>query len=483
MLAAPGTHLIATLPSLLQYWPYALPAAILAVFVVFQEIRISRHLDRQQAFLRETREEISQQQVLFEERAASLFREVQSLRDSLRTREKPSREKMGGVVVGEELDRVGAREIKLDFNPPAAAARYADADQVAGEFTRLFGGSGPETLGNLIAATYRTKIFYATDREQEVDEEGRYSYSAERSHEEGLHLGTCEVSIPVDHERGKLERPHWWKLEFHEDPLKHVVLLEITPLATDTFFTKLQERITPKGNPKGPKEDVLVFIHGFDVTFEEGARRTAQLAHDLDFKGAPVLYSWPSGGNLGRYPADEATIGWVAPHLKSFLNDLALKSQAAVVHLVAHSMGNRALLQVLHELSLSHATSRFRQVVLTAPDIDTGEFLQIANAIQSTADRITLYASSKDRALAASKKVHKYPRAGEAGENLVVVPGIDTIDATKVSTDFLCHSYFSKERTVITDISYLVKKGLAPNERYGLEERPHRAGPYWEFAE
>ena len=51
-----------------------------------------------------------------------------------------------------------------------------------------------------------------------------------------------------------------------------------------------------------------------------------------------------------------------------------------------------------------------------------------------TADRVTLYASSSDEALALSKQVHGYPRAGESGDQLVVVPGIDTIDVSAVNT-------------------------------------------------
>ena len=77
------------------------------------------------------------------------------------------------------------------------------------------------------------------------------------------------------------------------------------------------------------------------------------------------------------------------------------------------------------------------------------------------ARRITLYASSNDEAIKLSKKVHAYPRAGESGPDIVVVPGLDTIDVSNVDTSLLGHSYFAEKRTVISDLFYLIRDGKA----------------------
>lgn len=125
------------------------------------------------------------------------------------------------------------------------------------------------------------------------------------------------------------------------------------------------------------------------------------------------------------------------PHLEKFLADVARESGAASVHLIAHSMGNRALTSALRELAgdLPRDAPLFHEVVLTAPDIDADVFRRdIVPAIRPTARRLTLYASSNDKALIASKEVHGYPRAGESGEHLVVVDGVETIDVTAVDT-------------------------------------------------
>ncbi|MEA1952318.1 MAG: alpha/beta hydrolase, partial [Planctomycetota bacterium] len=118
----------------------------------------------------------------------------------------------------------------------------------------------------------------------------------------------------------------------------------------------------------------------------------------------------------------------------------------------------------------------------TAPDIDAEIFRRdIAPAIVKTAKRVTLYASSNDGALAASKKLHGYPRAGESGENVVVVPGIDTIDVSGIDTSLLGHTYYGDNDTVITDIVQLLRESKPPNLRDRLREAMQNGRKYWVF--
>ena len=89
-------------------------------------------------------------------------------------------------------------------------------------------------------------------------------------------------------------------------------------------------------------QEALVFIHGYNVSFENAVKRTAQIAYDLQFPGAPVCYSWPSRGGLADYTRDENQAEWTVVHLHTFLQELVQQSGAKSVHLIAHSMGNRA---------------------------------------------------------------------------------------------------------------------------------------------
>ncbi|MHB8901684.1 MAG: alpha/beta hydrolase [Thermoguttaceae bacterium] len=294
-----------------------------------------------------------------------------------------------------------------------------------------------------------------------------------------LAMGTCEVSIPRGHQAAELESPSVFRLDFVENPTKHVVLLEVAEMDTDTFFSQLRNRVE-----QSAARDALVFVHGFNVTFEDAARRTAQLAYDLKFQGAPILYSWPSQGGLFQYAVDETNVVWTVPHLQGFLKEVARRSGARSVHLIAHSMGNRALTSALRELSLEPEVSRplFHEVVLTAPDIDADIFRRdLAPAILGTARRVTLYASSNDEALILSKQVHGYPRAGETGEGLVVLPGIETIDVSAVDTSLVGHSYYGDNTTVISDMVDLVRNSKSAQERRWLVTARLNDLLYWVF--
>jgi len=292
-------------------------------------------------------------------------------------------------------------------------------------------------------------------------------------------MGTCEVSIPPDHQVAELEAPSIFKLDFVKNPTKHVVLMDIEEKDSDAFFSELRNRVE-----LGTSKDAFVFVHGFNVTFEDAARRTAQLAYDLKFQGAPIFYSWPSQGGLFQYAVDETNVVWTVPHLREFLKEIAAQSGAQSIHLIAHSMGNRALTSALRELSLEMqgVPPLFHEVVLTAPDIDAEIFRRdIAPAIVSTAKRVTLYASSNDEALVLSKQVHGYPRAGDTGDGLVVIPGIDTIDVSAVDTSLLGHNYYGDNATVISDMIDLVRNSKSADQRSWLEMARLDNLLYWVF--
>jgi len=294
-----------------------------------------------------------------------------------------------------------------------------------------------------------------------------------------LEMGICEVSIPERHEVGAVERPSVFRLELQEDPRRHVVLLGIEEQPADEFFAGLRDRVDASR-----KKEAFVFVHGFNTTFEEAAHRTAQLAYDLHFDGAPIFFSWPSQGELIQYATDETNADWTVPQLKEFLIAVAKRSGAESVHLVAHSMGNRALTSALQRISyeMRDEMPLFNELVLTAPDIDADVFRRdIVPAILPTAERVTLYASSNDEALKLSKTVHGYRRAGDSGSELLVIPGIDTIDVSTVDTSLIGHLYYGDNATVIADMLDLINRSKPPNLRPWLQPRRFGELMYWVF--
>lgn len=319
------------------------------------------------------------------------------------------------------------------------------------------------------------EVFYATDRDRSGDPDPRRFYGGDRG---SLRYGLCRVSIPREHRMGALESPSIWRLEFRQNPAKHVVLLALEEHSRETYLSRLAARVRASGS-----KAALLFVHGYNVTFEDAARRTAQLHYDLGFDGAPVFYSWPSRGEFAAYPVDETNVQWTHVHLVQFLSEFVAGSDAEHIYVIAHSMGNRAVTRALSSYLQSHreAAARFREIILTAPDIDADVFRQeIAPGLAAFGAPITLYASSRDKALLASKTFHGYARAGDAGAGLVVVPGIDTIDASAVDTSLLGHSYYGDARSVLSDLYYLVRESKRP-PRFSLEAVETADGSYWVF--
>jgi esterase/lipase superfamily enzyme len=287
------------------------------------------------------------------------------------------------------------------------------------------------------------------------------------------------VSIPRDvHQVGQLERPTLWTF-YKEDPNKHIVIVSRVEQTYEEFYAQISGVVA-----KSDRKQALVFIHGYNVAFEDAVYRTAQISYDLNFDGASILYSWPSEGTLTSYPTDANNAEWTVPHLRWFLEDVATKTQAQVIHVIAHSMGNRPLMAALSQIAVESSPavrSRFREVVLTAPDVDAAIFRQLAVALRRAAQHVTLYASSNDLALKASRDFQGYQRAGDTQPTVVVVDGVETIDVSAVDTGFLGHSYFADKQSVIADLFYVLRDGLRADQRAGLATSGQPPSRYWIF--
>jgi esterase/lipase superfamily enzyme len=280
-----------------------------------------------------------------------------------------------------------------------------------------------------------------------------------------------EVSIPPHHRTGRLETPSFWEGDWFEDPKRHMLLRSLSPQLPDEFWKGVREAVATS-----PLEDAFVFVHGYNVSFEDGALRTGQIANDLEFAGAPILYSWPSQGRIEDYRLDENMIWWTASHLEAFLLELKERSGAKRIHLVGHSMGNRALATALDRIARASPEPAFDQVVLAAPDIPAAAFRQDAHRIFGSCRRVTLYASSRDDALLVSRLLNQVARAGEAGDDLVVLDGMDTVDVSAVTGG---HSYIGDNGRVLGDLGAVLTKQLPVTERRGLVERASRGFKYW----
>lgn len=278
-----------------------------------------------------------------------------------------------------------------------------------------------------------------------------------------LNLGMCEISIPKSHRLGKLERPNWFKDLFFEDsPEKYFTILNNEMVDQAGFIDLLKKRFADSG-----QNDVLLFVHGYNVKFKDAMFRSAQLGYDLNFKGAVTAFSWPSEGALLGYLTDSGNAEYSTSFLGDYIKLILRSKNVGKLHILAHSMGNVVLCGALRKLKEEgiYPDPAINQVILAAPDIDKDVFVtQILPAIKKFPN-LTLYASQKDKALIASKKLRSdYSRLGEGGQNLLVSEGLDSIDASEVDTDFLGHGYFSATQSLLNEI-HMVLLNIPPERR------------------
>ncbi|GAB5466591.1 MAG: hypothetical protein Kapaf2KO_20270 [Candidatus Kapaibacteriales bacterium] len=314
------------------------------------------------------------------------------------------------------------------------------------------------------------KTLFATNRKPISD--NKLVFTSKR---DSLKYGICYVTIPNDHEVGEIEAPKWWKFEFSESFDNHITLKDIKLVSKEDFFTNESSHF---------KERVMLFIHGYNVSFEDAAKRTGQMTYDLQFDGIPIFFSWPSNGSIAKYFHDSENIKYSTKHIKRLIFEIIEKYQGHEIYLIAHSMGSRGLARALVELYQENETYRDRinHIILAAPDIDAQIFVEdIAPRIIGSKQNLTLYSSSKDKALYASKEINGFPRAGDSGDGLILLEGIETIDASNLETGLFSHSYFGNTRTVLYDIDLILDHGHNAEARSGLMSKTKDTKVYWEF--
>jgi len=349
--------------------------------------------------------------------------------------------------------------------PPApvpAAAPPAPAPPVPQPVSSYYPASqGPISLNAGPAPTSEDyPVLFGTTRQPLTD--GKNGYSNKR--DKILHYGRVFVTIPKNHQTGSLGSEKGTNTG--RDP--KLKIRKYAPLRSEAEFLRMAaEKMPPVTGPNSSY--VLVFIHGYNNSFDEAALRAAQFGYDLGVpKNDMFLFSWAAHQKIDEYTFDEATIDASEIYLREFLKTVERAADGRKIHLVAHSMGNRAALRVIAS-SISDLNIHFGQIILAAADVDIDLFRQLAPNYLKISDRTTIYISPYDYAVAASDLVHDYDRVGCGSKPHVFIPRIDSIVST-IPEDLPAHAYFAEALPVLTDIKNLLERN-----------QPERPPGDWKF--
>lgn len=394
------------------------------------------------------------------------------------------------LLFSDEDEIVESKQLQIPVYHGNFHAKYQQINNVKGGFAikadqlQPFDFLIPEVPDSHEDPGGEIKVIYGTNRNYTGSNEPASFYGIQRS---DLQTGICTISIPPGHKKGEIERPARFLKYFFslrkESKTRDVVLTSVEPYQRDDFHRIIKDSLALSG-----KKSALIFIHGYNTSFEEAAWRTGQLAYDLPFNGVTGFFSWPSQAKLTKYGADiEFADSSIHAFIK-FIDGLINVAGIEELHFIAHSMGNRILTSALKELKLrgeyASAVQNISQVILAAPDLDKEtfetfifpEFIQVGK-------RHTLYASDKDKALKASKQLMRdgRRRLGDAGGDIFIKTGIDSIDASNVESDDNNHSYMFEEKEILNDLYFILEENRPPAKRQWLKPRNNPKGTFWIF--
>ncbi len=140
--------------------------------------------------------------------------------------------------------------------------------------------------------------------------------------------------------------------------------------------------------------------------------------HDSKAEGIPVLFTWPSRGELrlNSYAYDRESANYSRDALEQLLDTLASNPDVKEVNILAHSMGNWVTLEALRGKAIGGGKigSKIKNVFLVAPDVDVDVFRTQIRRMGTARPRFALFVSQDDKALSLSQFIWGgMPRVGE----------------------------------------------------------------------
>ena len=331
-----------------------------------------------------------------------------------------------------------------------AAARRSRAVAFTFVAAALVAGCSGRPYGTLVAAApapgaETVDMMVATTRAPVVEPAG-VMFGGARGSDFGF--ADIVVSIPPDHVAGDVR----WPSAGPADAARDFAVLSVDRMTLPEARANFDRRVKAV-----PGHRVLVFVHGFNTRFEEAVYRFAQIVHDSNVPVAPVLFTWPSGGNVTDYVYDRDSALFSRDALEKLLTALAKDPNVGSVSILAHSMGNYVTVEALRQMAIRNRglPDKIRDVMLASPDIDVDVFRRQIATIDDTPRKtqFTLFVSRDDRALGLSSFLARdSTRLGaldptkEPYASMLEQSNVKVVDLTNVASTRFAQSRQVRER-------------------------------------
>ncbi|MGL5448429.1 MAG: alpha/beta hydrolase [Rhabdaerophilum sp.] len=205
----------------------------------------------------------------------------------------------------------------------------------------------------------------------------------------------------------------------------------------------------------------LLFVHGYNQTFESAAYDAAVLGDGIGFRGNVALFTWPSRAGLLDYGYDRESALIARDPFADALAAVTQDPFGARVHLVAHSMGTLVALEALRMHRDRHGDKgldRLGAIVFAAPDIDADVFRAGLEKLGPLREKMTVITATNDRALDLSRRLAGGDRVGALPAKALDGLGIRVIDATDFASGLIRHDVFVSNADVRAAIQRAVQR-------------------------
>jgi esterase/lipase superfamily enzyme len=334
--------------------------------------------------------------------------------------------------------------------------------------------------------TTRLPVFFATTRAATSGPEHFGNDAAE-----GVTLGTARV---------RLGEPGWtwddllasnWASSVDRPRIGEVESVEIIGRAGDddamnqadrAFVAAIDARLAHIRN-----QELVVYVHGYRVTFDEVAVQMGSFAHYLG-QGAIVTFQWPTGLMFWNYITDCPRAQRYISQIERLLMLLA-RSRAQHVNVMAYSCGSPLLASALARLRDRHPEldrealqRRYRlgDVIFVASDVDLKTFAR--DHVQPALDlsrQVIVYYSRIDRALGFSALIAGASRLGQPDlsdltveeiQRVAADPRFQAIDVSDVRGahemgGMRGHGYWYANEVISTDVTLSLRYPIPPAQR------------------
>jgi len=364
---------------------------------------------------------------------------------------------------------------------------------------------------NISEADYQrqTQLFYVTDRRPATTDDAPDFYANDR----GFVLRAGIVDVVADPPFSGLEELRAASRsgegreqrslriartkEFGVLPVSDTTLLPDAPRKADmeaagrAFAGAIDRKLSGS-----PQKDVFIYVHGYNVDFDYPVLTARELQHYLGYRGAFIVYAWPSTPNRFAYFKDLETADATRRNLRELVAFLSQETDAENINIIGYSAGARLAFEAVHELALQSASGtgsspRVGQLILIGSELDRTYFAQaLGDGLLDQVDDLTIYGSETDSALGMSTFILGRQRLGQiwpedeftrdVEAKLLTLSNLHLIDVSDAedSATGNGHGYFRSSPWASSDIILSLIYDKPPQQR-GLV-RPE-GGAIWEF--